>query len=81
VGAAVEAAAAEAAGEELRLVNMPTQVGVTKKVLQISYYFKNFNCVVDVEKENRSFFKRECQKEIIFNLESISICNDNVSLY
>jgi len=37
---------------------MPTHVIVTKQVLQISDYFKNFNCIVETVKENRSLTKQ-----------------------
>jgi len=56
---------------------MPTQVIVTKQVLQISDYFKNFNCIVEIVKENQSLTKQS-ENGNHFNLDSNSIHIDNV---
>jgi hypothetical protein len=56
---------------------MPTHVIVTKQVLQISDYFKNFNCIVETVKENQSLTKQS-KNGNHFNLDSNSIRIDNV---
>jgi hypothetical protein len=44
--------------KELTLVSKPTQVIVTKQILQISDYFKNFHCIVEAVKEHLSLKKQ-----------------------
>jgi hypothetical protein len=43
---------------------------VTKQVLQISDYFKNFNCIVETVKENRSLTKQS-ENGNHFNLDTV----------
>ncbi len=77
MGAAVKAVAVEAAGERTDVSQYANSCDSHKTSSANFRFFKNFNCIVETVKENRSLTKQS-ENGNHFNLDSNSIRIDNV---